>query len=177
MNSWPIPSTVKERRSFLGFCSYYRRFIEGFSQIAGLLHDVVIACVKESSQVRANQLFRSSWTPECLRAFELLKEKLTSAPTLGYADFTLPFILETDASSLGLGAVLYQEQGGRKTVMAYASRRLRGAEKNDQNYSSMNLELLALKWAVTEKLGVIFWGQSSLSSPITTPCATSQQPV
>ena len=148
---WPTPSTVKELRSFLGFCSYYRRFIEGFSQIAGPLHDVVTACVKESSQVRANQLFRSLWTPECLRAFEHLKEKLTSAPTLGYADFTLPFILETDASSLGLGAVLYQEQGGRKTVIAYASRRLRGAEKNDQNYSSMKLELLALKWAVTKK--------------------------
>ena len=148
---WPTPSTVKELRSFLGFCSYYRRFIEGFSQIAVPLHDVVTACVKESSQVRANQLFRSLWTPECLRAFEHLKEKLTSAPTLGYADFTLPFILETDASSLGLGAVLYQEQGGRKTVIAYASRRLRGAEKNDQNYSSMKLELLALKWAVTKK--------------------------
>ena len=148
---WPVPSTVKELRSFLGFCSYYRRFIEGFSQIAGPLHDVVTACVKESSQARANQLFRSAWTPQCLQAFEHLKEKLTSAPTLGYADFTLPFILETDASILGLGAVMYQEQGGRKTVIAYASRRLRGAEKNDQNYSSMKLELLALKWAVTEK--------------------------
>lgn len=148
---WPIPSTVKELRSFLGFCSYYRRFIEGFSQIAGPLHDVVNACIKESSQARVNQLLRSAWTPQCLQAFELLKEKLTSAPTLGYADFTLPFVLETDASSLGLGAVLYQEQGGRKKVIAYASRRLRGAERNDQNYSSMKLELLALKWAVTEK--------------------------
>uniref|UniRef100_A0A8P4GS98 Gypsy retrotransposon integrase-like protein 1 n=1 Tax=Dicentrarchus labrax TaxID=13489 RepID=A0A8P4GS98_DICLA len=148
---WPIPSTVKELRSFLGFCSYYRRFIEGFSQIAGPLHDVVNTCMKECNQAKVNQKFRSAWTPQSQLAFELLKEKLTSAPTLGYADFTHPFLLETDASSLGLGAVLYQEQGGRKKVIAYASRRLRGAEKNDQNYSSMKLELLALKWAVTEK--------------------------
>lgn len=91
------------------------------------------------------------WTTECQQAFEHLKEKLTCAPTLGYADFTLPFVLETDASNLGLGAVLYQQQGGRKTVIAYASRRLRGAEQNVRNYSSMELELLALKWAVVEK--------------------------
>lgn len=148
---WPIPSTVKELRSFLGFCSYYRRFIEGFSQTAGPLHDVVNVCVKEISPVRAKQLFASAWTPQCLQAFELLKGKLTSAPVLGYADFSLPFTLETDASSLGLGAVLSQKQGGRNKVIAYASRRLRGAEKNDQNFSSMKLELLALKWAVTEK--------------------------
>lgn len=151
VKQWPIPRTVKELRSFLGFCSYYRRFIEGFSQIAGPLHDVVNVCVRESSQARVNQMFRAAWTPQCLLAFEQLKEKLTGAPTLGYADFSQPFILETDASSLGLGAVLYQDQGGRKKVIAYASRRLRGAEKNDQNYSSMKLELLALKWAVTEK--------------------------
>lgn len=91
---WPIPSTVKELRSFLGFCSYYRKFIEGFSQIA--LHDVVTACNKESSWARVNQLFGSVWTPQCLLAFELLKEKLTSAPTLGYADFTIPFFYAGD---------------------------------------------------------------------------------
>lgn len=96
-----------------------------FSQIAGPLH-VTTACNKESNQVRVNQLFRSARTPQCLLTFELLKEKLTSAPTLGYAYFTIPFILETDASSLGLGAVLYQEQGARKKVIAYASQRLRG---------------------------------------------------
>ncbi len=77
--------------------------------------------------------------------------KLTSAPILGYADFSLPFIVETDASSEGLGAVLYQQQGDCKRVIAYASRRLRNVEKNDRNYSSMKLELLALKWAVSEK--------------------------
>lgn len=59
--------------------------------------------------------------------------------------------METDASSEGLGAVLYQQQGYCKRVITYASRRLRNAEKNDWNYSSMKLELLALKWAVSEK--------------------------
>ncbi|KAL1270914.1 hypothetical protein QQF64_029930 [Cirrhinus molitorella] len=148
---WPVPNTLKELRSFLGFCSYYRRFIEGFSKVAGPLHDVVNACVHQQSAAQADKLFKLSWTPECQQAFEHLKERLTSAPTLGYADFTLPFVLETDASSLGLGAVLYQQQGGKKTVIAYASRRLRGVEHNDRNYSSMKLELLALKWAVIEK--------------------------
>lgn len=151
VKQWPIPSTPKELRSFLGFCSYYRRFIEGFSQIAGPLHDLVNACLRENGSIRVKQPLEHSWSPLCQSAFEQLKEKLTSAPTLGYPNFALPFVLETDASNLGLGAVLYQHQEGRKVVIAYASRRLRGAEQNDRNYSSMKLELLAMKWAVTEK--------------------------
>lgn len=92
-----------------------------------------------------------------------MKEQLISDPTLGYADFTLPFILETDANSLVLTAVLYQEQGGRKTVITYASRRLRGAEKNDQNYSSMKLELLPFKWAVTKKFrSYLLWSKFTI---------------
>uniref|UniRef100_A0A3P9I2U1 Gypsy retrotransposon integrase-like protein 1 n=1 Tax=Oryzias latipes TaxID=8090 RepID=A0A3P9I2U1_ORYLA len=151
VKAWPTPNSVKELRSSLGFCSYYRRFIEGFSQVAGPLHDLVNVCIGPSSPVKASQLFQSAWSPACSEAFELLKDRLTKAPLLGYADFKLPFVLETDASNLGLGAVLYQVQGGKRRVIAYASRRLRGAEKNDRNYSSMKLELLALKWAVTEK--------------------------
>ncbi len=150
VKSWTTPGTVKELRSFLGFCSYYRKFIEGFSKIAGPLHDLVALCLRRQGMVRKSEFF-SMWSAECQTAFELLKEKLTSAPILGYADFSLPFIVETDASSEGLGAVLYQQQGDCKRVIAYASRRLRNAEKNDRNYSSMKLELLALKWAVSEK--------------------------
>uniref|UniRef100_A0A3P9MIP6 Gypsy retrotransposon integrase-like protein 1 n=1 Tax=Oryzias latipes TaxID=8090 RepID=A0A3P9MIP6_ORYLA len=151
VKQWPVPASVKELRSFLGFCSYYRRFLQGFSQLAGPLHDAVNTCLNQSNMSRSKNLFKSVWTAECQDSFEELKERLTSAPLLGYANFSLPFILETDASSLGLGAVLYQIQDGEKRVIAYASRRLRGAEKNDRNYSSMKLELLALKWAVSEK--------------------------
>lgn len=145
IRKWPVPSTAKELCSFLGLCSYYRRYIQDFSQIAGPLHDVVNGCMQDNRGTRVNQLFKTAWSPQCSQAFELIKEKLICAPILGYADFTRPFILETDASGLGIGAVLYQEQGGKKKVIANASRWLRGAEKNDKNYSSMKLELLALK--------------------------------
>lgn len=91
------------------------------------------------------------WSSECQASFDALKTKLTTAPVLAYADFALPFILEVDASYGGLGAVLSQEQGGRVRPIAYASRGLRPAERNMQNYSSMKLEFMALKWAMTEK--------------------------
>ena len=80
---------------------------------------------------------------------------------LGFADFKKPFILETDASNQGLGALLLQEQDGKPRVIAYASRGLRRPEQNRTAYSSMKLELLAVKWAIIEKfrdylLGVQF---------------------
>jgi len=70
---------------------------------------------------------------------------------LAYPIYTKPFIVEVDASNDGLGAVLSQEQDGQVRPIAYASRALRGAERNMENYSSRKLELLALKWGVTEK--------------------------
>lgn len=81
----------------------------------------------------------------------VLKRLLVEAPVLGYADFSKPFVLEIDASQVGLGAVLSQEQEGQRRPIAYASRGLRPAERNMSNYSSMKLELLALKWAISEK--------------------------
>lgn len=81
----------------------------------------------------------------------LLKELLTSAPIVGYADYTKPFVLKVDASLNGLGAVLSQHQDGELRVIAYASRSLRPNERNVQNYSSRRLELLALYWSITDK--------------------------
>lgn len=91
------------------------------------------------------------WSPECQASFEQLKSALTQPPVLVYADFTKPFVVYTDASNQGLGAVLAQVQDGQERVIAYASRSLHPAERNDANYSSFKLELLALKWAITEK--------------------------
>ncbi|KAJ8009963.1 hypothetical protein DPEC_G00069630 [Dallia pectoralis] len=73
-------------------------------------------------------------------------------------DISIPFNLYTDASLSGLGAVLSQVREGRERVIAYASRSLQPQERNDQNYSSFKLELLALKWAVTEKFKDYLWG-------------------
>ena len=92
------------------------------------------------------------WNTEHLESFNKLKEALTSAPVLAYPDYTKPFILETDASLKGLGAVLTQEDDeGNFHVISYASRMLKPYERFMRNYSSAKLELLALKWAVCEK--------------------------
>ena len=74
---------------------------------------------------------------------------MTSAPILAFADYTQPFILQTDASGVGLGAILSQIQNGHERVIAYASRGLNPAETR---YPAHKLEFLALKWAVTDKL-------------------------
>ena len=82
-----------------------------------------------------------------------LKLALKSAPVLGYPDFTKEFILETDASLKGLGAILSQEDNtGKVCVVAYENQTLSPSKQSMHNYSSAKLELLALKWAVTKKL-------------------------
>ena len=92
---------------------------------------------------------------------------MTTAPVLGYADYTKPFILETDASHDGLSAILSQEQDGKSRVLAFASRRLRPNEKNSSLYSSMKLEFLVMKWAITDKFQHYLLGGKLRSSPTT----------
>nr|XP_057913595.1 uncharacterized protein LOC131107503 [Doryrhamphus excisus] len=149
--NWPIPTTVSELRSFLGFASYYRRFVEGFAKLAAPLHKVVAECSNTRAGRRSDRGVIRCWTDQCQQSFEALKARLTTAPVLAYADFSLPFVLEVDASHGGLGAVLSQEQAGKVRPIAYASRGLKPTERNMANYSSMKLEFLALKRAMTEK--------------------------
>lgn len=78
-----------------------------------------------------------------------LTDTLTNPPVLAYPDFDLPFVVHTDASEQGLGAVLYQRQNGRLRVIDYGSRTLSPAEKN-YRFHSGKLEFFALKWAVCE---------------------------
>lgn len=106
------------------------------------------------------------WTNECEEAFQSLKRKLMTAPILGYPDYSLPFLLQTDASGGGLGAVLAQVQDGAERVIAYASRGLSPAETR---HPAHKLEFLALKWAVTDK----FYVQSLRTQVL---CSDKQQP-
>ena len=148
---WPRPRQVAELRSFLGFASYYRRFVEGFAKLAAPLHKLVATLAGTKSRRGSGQAFSDAWTSHCEESFEALKSRLVSAPVLSYADFSRPFILEIDASYSGLGAVLSQETENGVRPVAYASRGLRPTERNMSNYSSMKLEFLALKWAMSEK--------------------------
>uniref|UniRef100_A0A8C1WKU1 Gypsy retrotransposon integrase-like protein 1 n=1 Tax=Cyprinus carpio TaxID=7962 RepID=A0A8C1WKU1_CYPCA len=154
VREWSAPKTVRQVRSFLGFVGYYRRFIKGFSKIAKPLNQLLAG----TGRPRGRGSPSIMWDPECEAAFQQLKQELLQAPILAYADFNLPFILYTDASNLGLGAVLAQRQEGAERVIAYASRSLHPAERNDANYSSFKLELLALKWALSEKFKDYLWG-------------------
>uniref|UniRef100_A0A5S6Q9K0 RNA-directed DNA polymerase n=1 Tax=Trichuris muris TaxID=70415 RepID=A0A5S6Q9K0_TRIMR len=135
VNNWPKPTSPKELRQFLGLASYYRRFVPSFATIAAPLHKLLT----KSSQW--------SWTSECEASFSSLKAHLTSAPTLPFPDFSLPFILDTDASNTGLGAVLAQNIAGQERVIAYASRSM---SKAGRKYSTTRQEMLALVWAVKQ---------------------------
>ena len=145
VTEWPQPTTVTEVRSFLGFVTYYRRFIPNFSKVAKPLNQLLQNLEGSPSQKKK---FKVHWGPEQQEAFEALQRLCTESPVLAYADFKAPFILHTDASGEGLGAVLYQVQEGRQRVIAYASRSL---SKSEKNYPVHKLEFLVLKWAITSK--------------------------
>ena len=121
------------------------------------------ALLKGPMKAKSRKTSRSitaEWTDECNQAFNQLKMLLTTAPVLGHPDFNKPFVVETDSRHRRLGAVLAQDQDGKRVVLSYASRGLKGSERNMDNYSSRKLELLALKWAVTEKFRNILIGSS-----------------
>ena len=157
IREYPVPETVADVRSFLGLCSYYRRYIKNFATIAAPLH-VVIVQVGASTSKKKKVLVLKEWNSRCQSAFENLKEKLGSAPVLSFPDFTLPFIVEIDASIEGLGAVLSQKQESRTLVIAYASRHLKKHERCMKNFSSMKMELMAMTWAIVKKFKDYLYG-------------------
>ena len=126
-------NSLEKVRSFLGLCSYYRRFIKGFSHLAAPLTDLTRTGVDVAVV---------SQTPECQRAVQRLIELITSAPVLAAPRQDKEFIVKTDAAStLGIGGVLSQiDDHGHEHVVAYYGRRLTAAERH---WSTTEVELLA----------------------------------
>ena len=130
IKDWPTPTNLKELRSFIGFCNFYRMFIANFSQIAHPLH----LLTKKDQEYVFGEVQQ--------QAFQELKDRLTSSPVLRFPDLSKPFFMQTDASKLGTGTVLLQKDDtGVSHPCAYLSQALVGAE---QNYQVYDLELLAV---------------------------------
>ena len=128
--NWPVPKSPKELRSFLGLTNFYRRFVHDYADIAASLTDLI------SSKVTF------TWSPRHQKAFETLCQALVSPPILDYPTRDDHFVLTTDASDVGVGAILSTLRG---IVVEYASRSLSSTERR---YTTTEKECLAIVWAV-----------------------------
>ena len=134
VRNFPIPTTVRKVKSFLGLSGFYRQYIEGYGKIA----EPLTRLLKKDAKFK--------WDTPQQEAFDKLKERLTTAPVLTFPNFDKPFYLATDASGIGLGAVLMQKTSeGKLKPIAYASRKLAKAEGN---YAATDLEALAVVWGL-----------------------------
>ena len=146
IDAWPRPKDATGVRRFLGLASYYRRFVDRFAEIAEPLTRLT------------GTLAAFEWDDAHETAFQQLKAALVSAPVLVLPLPGLPFGLITDASTVGISAILTQPRpgdAGAEPVIAYASRALIDAERR---YSATELECLAVVWGL-EKFRVYTWGQ------------------
>jgi len=135
IRDWPPCKNVTEVRAFMGLSGYYRRFVKDFSVIASPLYGLM----KKGAEFE--------WTNECQEAFGELKHRLVTGPILALPDNEGSFILDTEASNTGMGAVLSQQQSGVEQVIAYASRTMTNAEKK---YETTRKELLAVVYGLKQ---------------------------
>ena len=139
----PPPDMYTKVKSFMGLVGHYRHFIKGFAKIAAPLYDLTSGDNKDKKSEHVEL------SPKAREAFDRLKAACLQAPILSFPDFNKLFLLETDASGRGLGAILSQKQAdGRYHPIAYASRVM---NETEHRYHSNKQEFLALKWAVTEQ--------------------------
>ncbi|CCO37731.1 Retrotransposable element Tf2 155 kDa protein type 2 [Rhizoctonia solani AG-1 IB] len=130
VQEWPVPTTVKQIQSFLGFANFLQQFVANFSHMARPLHNLV---KKETAW---------KWTEKEQAAFEGLKRAITEAPVLAHANLDKAYFLETDASGAALGSILSQQQSdGRLHSIRFLSESFKGAEVN---YNTHDKELLAI---------------------------------
>lgn len=133
---FPTPSSIKEVRRLVAMASWYRNFIPNFSEIVAPLTQL-------TQGGKNNKSFR--WTDDQQKAFDSLKQKMSNTPVLICPDFEKPFVLQTDASDIGLGAVLFQREDQSEMVISFSSRKLTVRE---QKYSTTEKECLAIVWAI-----------------------------
>ena len=145
IREWPRPVTKKQLKSYIGLISYYLKFIPHFATIAAPLHEM-------TRHVKPNHL---TWSREAEEAFNALKQVLCEEPVLKAPDFAKPFLLHTDASQVGLGAVLSQVIDEEEHPVLYISRKLL---KHEMNYATVEKEALAVKWAI-HHLRYYLWGR------------------
>jgi len=129
VSGWPTPVSVKELRGFLGLAGYYRKFVRNFGLIAKPLIELL----------RKNTIFH--WTPAHEQFFQALKQALISAPVLALPNFSQPFAIGTDASTVGIGAVLTQDGH----PLAYISRALGPRSRGLSTYEEYMAVLLAVQ--------------------------------
>ena len=145
IREWPRPLTKKQLKSLLGLLSYYAKFLPHYATVAAPLYDL-------TSHASPTQL---KWSREAEEAFQALKQALCEEPVLKAPDFNKPFLLHTDASQVGLGAVLSQVIDNEEHPILYASRKLL---KHEMNYATVEKEALAVKWAI-HHLRYYLWGR------------------
>lgn len=134
--NYDLPTNLKELRRFIGMTSYYRRFIKSFAHIAAPLNDLT----KSKSKI-------IKWNDKAIEAFDNLKTAMIQAPVLATPDFEKPFIVQCDASDLAISGVLVQKdpETNEEKPIAFASRKLRGAELN---YTTTEKECLAVIFSI-----------------------------
>lgn len=133
--NYPVPTTIKRTRRFLGMTEWYSRFIKGYSEIAAPIFEVI-----------RNPKKKFMWTECANKSFEILKNALISAPILGNPDFDLPFYLQCDASDFAVGSVLFQKRlDGSEVVISYFSKKMTDAQKK---YTVTEKEALAVLLSV-----------------------------
>ena len=133
ITEWPVPQTASELRSFVFLCSYYRKFVYRFADIASPMHEVL--------RGNAKGKLGDKWTPECQLSFEQLKQALVSSPVLRYVQPGQPMYLGCDASDFAISGVLSQMFEGVLHPVGYFSRKLSDVESR---YAARDRELLAI---------------------------------
>jgi hypothetical protein len=137
IRDWPVPTTLKQTWSLLGFGNFYQRFISHYSELARSLNDLT----------KKDKKFE--WTTNCQKAFDTMKKWFTEEPVLLMPDQSKPFQIESDALKVATGTVLTQlDSNGDQHPIAFLSKTF---SETERKYEIYNWELLGIIWALKER--------------------------